>query len=424
MRIIKIIIIMLLAISAGAAGAFFRLQELIYPDAKDIYETFESSKKTLQNELFGTINILVAGLDSTDGTERSDSLALVLVDIDTKKIKVMSIPRDSRVFIPKRGWEKINHAYAYGKIDLLKEVTVALLGLPIDHYLVLNFKTFPAIIDLLGGVTIDVEKRLVYNDYAGKLHIDIPKGIQTLDGKNALHYVRFRHDSLSDLGRIARQQKFTKEALKKLQTPMILPKIPELIAETIKMVNTDMSPIQAIQLVSYIRDINESDLKFFTLPGKAANIGALSYWLPDIPTASMMLADHYVPDSPESVGIDFYESREDIPLLLSKIDGKISVLNGEGSKGIVKRASEELQHIGVDVGITGNAKHFDYRSSCIMIPANGNNGDMESAEALATLCGINKKLISKSASTSSVTIILGKDKENIFANLRAAGTKE
>ncbi|MCL2146777.1 MAG: LCP family protein [Synergistaceae bacterium] len=423
MRIMRIIIIVLLSISAGAAGAYLRLQPYIYPSVGDIYSEFKNIDRTVPDELSGTISILIAGLDSTDGTERADSIAIVIIDIDTKKVKLLSIPRDSRVLIPRRGWDKINHAYAYGKIDLLKEVTVNLLGVPIDYYLVLNFKSFPAIVDLLGGVTIDVEKRLVYNDYAGKLHIDIPKGIQTLDGKNALHYVRFRHDSLADLGRITRQQRFAKEVLKKLQTPLIIPKIPDLIAESLQMVNTDMSPMQALQLVSYMRNIEESDINFFTLPGKAANIGALSYWLPDIPSASMLLADHFIPDSPEDNRVDFYESREDIPLLLSRINGKISVLNGDGARGLVKRASEELQQIGIDVGITGNAKHFDYRSSCIMIPSNGNQEDLESAEALAALCGISNKLISKNATTSSVTIIIGKDKESIFTNLRAAATK-
>ena len=424
MKLIRVLIVVLLAISAGAAGAYLRLQTVISPTADDIYLEFKNRDRTVPDELSGTISILIAGLDSTDGTERADSLAIAMIDIDSKKVKLMSIPRDSRVLIPKRGWDKINHAYAYGKIDLLKEVTVNLLGIPIDYYFVLNFKTFPAIVDLLGGITIDVEKRLVYNDYAGKLHINIPKGVQTLDGKNALHYVRFRHDSLADLGRITRQQKFAKEVVKKIKTPMILPILPELIAESIKMVNTDMSPIQALQLVSYIKDIEDSDLKFFTLPGKAANIGSASYWLPDIPAASMMLAEHFVPDSSEDKRAEFYESREDIPLLLSRINGKITVLNGDGENGVVKRASDELQHIGVDVGSIGNAKHFDYRSSCIMIPVNGNQADLESAEALAALCGINKNMISKNASTSSVTIVIGKDKENIFTNLRAAANKE
>jgi LCP family protein required for cell wall assembly len=417
MKIIRIIIILLLAISSAAAGAYLGLQSIIHPDN----DTLKVSLR-IPNES-SKINILVAGLDSTDGTERADSLGIAVIDVDTKKIKFMSIPRDSRVYIPRKGWEKINHAYAYGKIDLLKEVTVNMTGLPINYYIVLNFKTFPAVIDLLGGVTIDVEKRLVYNDYSGKLHIDIPKGLQTLDGKNALHYVRFRHDSLSDLGRVVRQQKFIKEVVKKIQNPSILLKLHDLIQEAVNMVNTDMTIAQAIQLALYLKDIKESDLNFFTMPGKPANIGALSYWLPDIPAASVLLADQYVPDSPESNIADYQELREDMPLLLSKINRKISILNGDGSKGIGKRASEEFQHIGIDVGMTGNAKHFDYRFSCIMIPTNGNPEDMESALALAVLCGIDKKLIQKSTATSSVTIVLGKDKENIFSNLRAAAIK-
>jgi calcineurin-like phosphoesterase len=164
-------------------------------------------------------------------------------------------------------------------------------------------------------------------------------------------------------------------------------------------------------------------MSFFTVSGRAATIGSISYWIPDIQSTSMLLADHFNPDSSKDENIAFDEYKTDIQLLLSRINGKISVLNGDGAKGIVKRASEELQHIGVDVGITGNAKHFDYRTSCIMIPTNGSQADLESAEALAALCGISNRMISKNASTSSVTIILGKDKESIFTNLRAASTK-
>ena len=415
---VKIITVVLLALSAGTAGAVLRLLPFMSPDVTTIEENFSVNRFS---ESSGTINILIAGLDYTDGSERADTLAVAVVDIDSKKIKVMSIPRDSRVLIPKKGWDKINHAYAYGGINLQKEVVVNLLGIPINYYLVLNYKSFPAIIDLLGGITIDVEKSLVYNDYSGKLFINIPKGVQNLDGKNALHYVRFRNDPLGDIGRMGRQQKFIKEVVRKLQTPSVIPKIPELTMEIVRMINTDMSPVQAIQLASYLKDIKEGDLKLFTMPGKAAYIGAISYWLPDIPAASMMLAEQT--DVP-SVDIDSHELIGDVSLLLSKIKGKISILNGEGSNGLGKRASEEFQHIGIDVGLTGNAKHFDYHTSSIMIPISGNNGDMESAEALAILCGINKKLISKSAAASSVTIILGKDKEKVFANLRTARIKE
>ncbi|MCL1940833.1 MAG: LCP family protein [Synergistaceae bacterium] len=416
-KFIKVFIIILLALSAGTAGAFLRLLPFISPDSETIKESISFDDSS------GTINILLVGLDYTDGSERADSLALAVIDIDSKKVKIMSIPRDSRVPIPKKGWDKINHAYSYGKIDLQKEVVVNLMGLPINYYIVLNFKTFPPIIDLLGGVEIDVEKKLVYNDYSGKLFINIPKGLQTLDGKTALEYVRFRHDPLGDIGRISRQQKFIKEVIRKLQSPYILPKLPELVAEITNMINTDMSPAQAIQLASYLKDMKAGDLNCFMMPGKAAYIGAISYWLPDIPKASMLLADQYDPETKDVVAAT-HEFIEDIPLLLSKITGKISILNGDGSNGLGKRASEELQHIGIDVGMTGNAKHFDYHTSSIMIPSKGGQEDMDAAEALAALCGINKKLISKNAAASAVTIILGKDKEKIFTNLQAARISE
>jgi len=417
MKILKYIIIIILAISSCAAGAYVRLQSFLPDDPDDLVEILNIPDK------LSTINILVAGLDTSDGVGRTDSLGIAIVDIDSKKIKFMSIPRDSRVLIPKRGWDKINHAYVFGKIELLRETAVQTLSLPINYYVTFNFKTFPAIIDLLGGVTVDVEKRLVYHDYAGKLHIDIPKGVQTLDGKKALHYVRFRHDALADLGRIGRQQNFIKEVTKKLRSPSILPKIPDLIQEAVKMVNTDMSPAQAIKLAWHMKDIKESDLEFITAPGKAILIGGTSYWELDTMKISLLLADKYVPDQPEDSDFNYNELREDMPLLLSKINGKISILNGDGSQGVGKRASQVFQNIGIDVGLTANAKHFDYHSSCIMIPKRGKLEDRESAEALAALCGINKKLISESNSTSSVTIVLGKDKEKIFSNLRAVGTK-
>lgn len=435
MRLLKIMIIMILAISAGAAGAYLGLQPILSPNIGNIITNLDPSVKSTNptanptndpdfpGDMSLTINVLVAGLDNTDGSERTDSLGIAVIDIGSKKIKFISIPRDSRVYIPRKGWDKINHAYAFGKIDLLKETVINVFNLPINYYVVLNFKSFPFIVDLLGGVTIDVDKRMVYHDYSGNLHIDIPKGIQTLDGKNALHYVRFRNDSLNDFGRIERQQRFIQAVVKKIQNPSILLKLPNLVSEVINMINTDISPALAIQLASYFRDINESNLNFFTIPGKAAYIGAISYWIPDITTASMMLADNYVPDSPYNGRDDYNDLIEDMPLLVSKINRKISILNGDGSKGIGKRASEEFQHIGIDVEMTGNAKHYDYRSSCIVIPTNGNHEDMESAEALAALCGIDKRQISKSNSTSSLTIILGKDKEKVFSSLRAAATK-
>ena len=134
----------------------------------------------------GSVNVLVVGLDNVDGASRTDAIALAIFDADNMGLRIASIPRDSRVYIPGRSWDKINHAYVYGGINLLRETLVNLTGLPIDYFVKINYKSFPRIIDLLGGVDIYVEKKLYYTDYSGKLFINIPKGQQHLDGKTAL----------------------------------------------------------------------------------------------------------------------------------------------------------------------------------------------------------------------------------------------
>ena len=110
------------------------------------------------------------------GGRRADAIAFATIDIDNKIVRLMSIPRDTRVQIPGKGWDKINHAYAYGGVEKLKETVVNYIGLPVNYFLLVNYDSFPSVIDLIGGVEVDVERRMIYNDYAGKLFINILKG--------------------------------------------------------------------------------------------------------------------------------------------------------------------------------------------------------------------------------------------------------
>ena len=101
--------------------------------------------------------------------------------------------------------------------------------------------------------------------------------------------------------------------------------------------------------------------------------------------------------------------------------GKIGILNGDGARGLGRRASEVFQKLGVDVAYTGNARHFDYHASNVVYPENATEEDRLSAEALAQLCGItNKALVQRNRSVSMVSVILGHDKELIFKRLEDA----
>ncbi|MCX5726340.1 MAG: LCP family protein, partial [Candidatus Saganbacteria bacterium] len=100
-------------------------------------------------------NILVLGVDSVTGTHRSDTIMVVHLSPKDKEAKVISIPRDTIVVIPGRGLDKINHAYAYGGVDLAKETAAQLFSVPVPYYVLVDINGLAKIIDKLGGITID-----------------------------------------------------------------------------------------------------------------------------------------------------------------------------------------------------------------------------------------------------------------------------
>ena len=388
----------------------------------------------------GTVNVLVVGLDNVDGGSRTDAIALAIFDADNSAVRIASIPRDSRVYIPGRGWDKINHAYVYGGINLLRETVVNLTGVPVDYFVKVNYRSFPRIIDLIGGVDIYVDKRMNYTDYSGKLFINIPKGPQHMNGKTALGYVRFRHDPLGDIGRVQRQQKFINIVINKFKSPSIIPKIPSLIQEMMKAVDTDLSPLDALRLLQFANALGKERITMFMAPGRAGYSKNISYWILDNVKFSMQLAAKLPPPSepvalmPASAMAEAQEQTQNnnntsskpqsgaldsdkIAELCAQV-GQIRILNGDGEKGISKRAAQIFQRVGIEVPYTGNARHFDYYSTNIIYPPSGDGAVREGAYALAELCGItNRSLIKEDRRAVSISLILGHDKKQIFERL-------
>lgn len=231
------------------------------------------------------INILVLGVDARDDdVGRSDTAFLVTIDTTEKKITSLSIPRDSRVKIEGHGWDKMNHAYAFGGVKLAKNVVENLLSIPVDYTVVMNFQGFVRMIDALGGVTIDVEKRMYYSDPYdddGGLYIDLHPGVQKLMGKKAIEYVRYR-DEEGDIGRVNRQQKFLKALLQELSKPQLISKLPDLIKEFASAVKTDMPTKEMVKLIPIINESVKSGLHTEWLAGTPCWIQEVSYWLVDI----------------------------------------------------------------------------------------------------------------------------------------------
>lgn len=246
-----------------------------------------SSTTTLANTFFmkDKINLLVLGVDARDDdVGRSDTAFVVTIDTVAKKITTLSIPRDSRVKIDGHGWDKMNHAYAFGGSKLSKAAVENLLGIPLDYTVVMNFQGFVRMIDALGGVTIDVEKRMYYSDPYddnGGLYIDLRPGVQKLNGKTAMEYVRYR-DEEGDIGRVTRQQKFLKALLQEFSKPQLITKLPELIKEFSLAVKTDMPTKEMVKLIPIINEATKAGLQTESVAGIPCFIQDVSYWLPDI----------------------------------------------------------------------------------------------------------------------------------------------
>ncbi|MDD4159422.1 MAG: LCP family protein [Synergistaceae bacterium] len=453
-----IILIVVLAIIGIAAGAGLKVYTILHTKSQDLFGTIESSIDSGSAQYAalkeqGRFNILIMGEDDVEGSRRSDTVLFATIDIDDKNIRILSLPRDTRVQIPGHGVQKLNHAFAYGGPDLLKATVEKYLGQPILYYVIIDYVSFPAIIDTLGGVEIDVQKRMRYTDRAGKLDINIQPGPQVMDGKTALHFVRFRMDALGDIGRVHRQQQFIKAVLKKVYDPRILVKIPELTAQMMKLFKTDMSPALSIQLAGFAQnELGREHIFFSTLHGQAATINNLSYWIGDTKEANNFLNapiemiisgdinENKNTNNYAGLSLSYSSAAEETKVngqilssqkteehknksmmphdellkLIRSMSESIAVLNGTGKSGLSTEVATKLQKMGIDVVLSANAKHFDYRSSNIVYPLNADAKVIKTAQTLGEILDIPKSLVRSNNQAFYPSIIIGHDSKSLI----------
>lgn len=190
-------------------------------EVKTTFKPFEGADTHI-----GKMNVLLIGSDSRgEEHSRSDTLMIAHYDQKTNNVKLVSIMRDTYVDIPKHGMQKINSAFAFGGPELLRETIKQNFDIDANYYAVVDFKGFSKIIDLLApdGITVDIPSSMEYG-----IGMTLHPGKQTLHGDQVLGYVRYRHDRLSDFGRVERQQEVltkVKEQAISMKTLVNLPKI-------------------------------------------------------------------------------------------------------------------------------------------------------------------------------------------------------
>lgn len=304
-------------------------------------------------------NILFLGVDASGSPEdlwsgtRTDTMILVNIDPKSKSVNALSIPRDSKVYLPNdNGVNKINAAHAIGGIEMTKRTVEDTLGVRIDKYIMVHDSAVKEIVDAMDGVDIYIEKPMHYNDYSGKLHINFNKGMHHLTGQQAVEYLRFRHDALGDIGRTQRQQWFLRSLLKELQSPKTIAKIPDIIAVAKKYVKTDMSLYELSQYAGLAKHIDMDKIEVAMLPGAPNQRGYVSYWILD-PEKTQEVVNRVIYR-------DRYHFDENTPYTAS-------VLYSADKQTEASALIEQLKAGGITVKCTGNVtrahSHFSAHSN-------------------------------------------------------------
>jgi len=240
----------------------------------------------------GKFNVLVLGVDK-DGT-RADTIMIFSVDNINKSIKLLSIPRDTRVSHNGKNF-KINACLGYSDpeafmIEKIKEIT----GMPIHYYCEVNFIGIREIVDILGGVDYDVPMKMDYEDPEQDLYIHLEKGPQHLDGDKAEQLLRFRKGYANqDLGRINTQQGFIKEMFKQKMQPKYLLKAVDIINAAYPYVKTNFTITSALEFVSILKDTETTNIESFILPGEGMYIGKASYIVHDPEATKELIAKEF-----------------------------------------------------------------------------------------------------------------------------------
>jgi LCP family protein required for cell wall assembly len=218
--------------------------------------------------------VLVLGSDAVGG----NTDVMFAVQVENGLTRITQVPRDTYVETSQHGVLKANALYGVMGPVAAKGTVTELMGVPVERYLKVNLAAVSKVADALGGVEVDVPKRMVYQDRTQGLYIDLYPGPQVLRGEALEGFLRFRHDELGDLGRMERQRLVINRVFGKLAQPATLTRLPALLKIAGEDIHTDLSPLEITQLMATMAHTKLSTQR---LPGREYWADDLSYWMPN-----------------------------------------------------------------------------------------------------------------------------------------------
>lgn len=278
---------------------------------------------------------LLLGKDTSSGS--TDTIILVSYDVPNQQVNMMSIPRDTAVNVP---WsvKKINSVYSAkessgGGLENLKKQVGYLTGVMPDRYVIVEWEAVGEIVEAVGGVEFDVPRNMNYDDPYQNLHIHINKGLQKLDGKQAMGVIRYRHDNRrpdgtmpgyadGDLGRTETQQAFLKAMAKKVLQLQNVTKVGSFVKTFLNHVETDMDLTELMWFATKAMGMDADSIQACTMPNEAHDFRGGSYVFANIDELVALVNEQFNPYNREITA-------DDLQIMVRKSNGSAYVTNGE-----------------------------------------------------------------------------------------------
>ncbi len=298
---------------------------------------------------------------------RTDTIFLLKINKEADRLGMLSIPRDTLVEISEKyGRDKINSAYSVGFLDeydvnghdyekakaagihQVRKTVSKFMGVPIDYYVLIKISSAKELVNAIGGINVDVEKDMDYDDNWGNLHIHLKKGRQKLDGDQIVGYSRFRHDEEGDWGRIRRQQQVIKAMVKELKDPSNIMKINKLAEVIKKNVETDIPFAELIDMAHVYKDFNKDNMVRGVVLGTDVTWGGAASLEP-VEEEKARLINRILKN----------------PGDLKEKDLRVRIYNGSGVSGIANKLADDFRKKGIQVIDVGNAEKEEVEKTVI-----------------------------------------------------------
>ena len=354
------------------------------------------------------VNILVLGMDIGDtnqvenmSVKRTDTIMLINYNPNTKSTQVVSIPRDTLVKEDGENY-KINAAFERGGSSKVKQVIENMLDININYMMNIDYAAFRGFMDAIGGVDMEIERDMIYDDEGQNLHINFKGGTtEHLDGKKAEEFFRWRKNNdgsglaTGDLGRIENQQKFLSKVTEKCTNPLILFKVNKILDVVASNIKSNMSGFEDISYGLKIMASKGNGFKMSTIVGEPKMIGGQSYVVFDKAANSELIA---------SLNSKSGNTNNKV----NKESTKIMVLNGTNISGLASQVKTDLAAAGFSKVDTGNTNSVEKS----IVKTDNNTLKENIIEILPNISKSEGKSEESKYSDYDMVIVLGADYRN------------